>query len=468
MTAIGILIGILILSVMMFVHELGHYLTGRRLGFIIEEFSIFMGPVLFQWERHGIKYNIKLLPIGASVRFAGETPDDAPADAGQAAPAAASPLLQQGAAASGESRPVLNADRVYAPDEPGLFFNRPKWARALVIGTGPAINLLSGILAFLLMFSIFGYTIPVLQGTTAQTLAADAGLAAGDRILSANDEPIRTTLDYAAVDMFADVDVPVNLVVRNEAGETREVVLQPRVLDQYRLGVTLSGSDEQGGTIAEVDAQSNGGQPVLQAGDIIVSANGIAYADATAFRETVNQASGQPISLAIIRAGEKMTVAMTATLYQDYLPRGISFAGSRSFPQAVGQSFLYSWSIVKVTVRSIGMMFTGAVRPQDTLSGPVGVVGMITDVVEQKQPLSEKIYQLLWMFALISVSLGFMNLLPIPPLDGNHLLLIIVEAFRRKPLSMRIQTVIGVVGFALIISLALLGLLFDIMRLTGN
>ena len=362
----------------------------------------------------------------------------------------------------------MNADRVYSPDEPGLFFNRPKWARAIVIATGPAINLLSGILAFLLMFSIFGYTIPVLQGTAEQTLAADAGLVAGDRIISANGEPIRTSLDYAGVDMFVDADVPMNLVVRNAAGETRDVVLQPRKLDQYRLGVTLSGAGEQGGIIAAVDAQSNGGQPVLLAGDIIVSANGIAYADAAAFRETVNQASGQPITLEIIREGEPMTVTMTATLYQDDLPRGIYFASSQSFSQAVGQSFLYSWSIVKVTVRSIGMMFTGAVKPQDTLSGPVGVVGMITDVVEQKQPVSDKIYQLLWMFALISVSLGFMNLLPIPPLDGNHLLLIMVEAIRRKPLSMRIQTIIGIVGFALIISLALLGLLFDIMRLTGN
>jgi regulator of sigma E protease len=114
------------------------------------------------------------------------------------------------------------------------------------------------------------------------------------------------------------------------------------------------------------------------------------------------------------------------------------------------------------------MMFTGAVRPQDTLSGPVGVVSMIGDVVQQRQPLRETVYQLLWMFALISVSLGFMNLLPIPPLDGNHLILTAIEAIRGKRLSMKTQSVIGFVGFALIIGLALLGLTFDIMRIAGG
>jgi regulator of sigma E protease len=163
-----------------------------------------------------------------------------------------------------------------------------------------------------------------------------------------------------------------------------------------------------------------------------------------------------------------MTVVTVPTLYHDLLDRGIIFSASRAPGPAIGQSFQWSWSIVKVTVRSIGMMFSGAIRPQDTLSGPVGVVSMISDVVSQEQPLSEKIYQLLWMFALISVSLGFMNLLPIPPLDGNHLLLIGIEAIRGRRLPVRVQNLIGMLGIALIIMLALAGLLFDIMRLTGQ
>jgi regulator of sigma E protease len=114
------------------------------------------------------------------------------------------------------------------------------------------------------------------------------------------------------------------------------------------------------------------------------------------------------------------------------------------------------------------MMFSGALKPQETLSGPVGVVSLIGDVVNQKQPISETIYQLLWLFAIISVSLGFMNLLPIPPLDGHHLVLIGVEAIRGRRLSVKVQSMIGYIGFALIIGLALMGLVFDIMRLSGR
>jgi regulator of sigma E protease len=157
----GVFIGIVLLSLLMIVHELGHFLTGRRLGFRILEFSLFMGPVLYSWNRNGIAYSIRLLPIGASVRFAGE-----------------------------EDEAVSGLD----PADPGLFFNRPRWARAVVIATGPAINLLSGVLAFLILFSSFGCTIPVIQDTAAGTLARQAGLMAGDRILTANGAPVRTTL----------------------------------------------------------------------------------------------------------------------------------------------------------------------------------------------------------------------------------------------------------------------------------
>lgn len=429
----GIVVGLIILSIMMIVHELGHYLTGRRLGFKIEEFSIFMGPVLYSWERKGIKYNIKLLPIGASVRFGGEFPEDGQVDS-----------------------------------DPTHFFNRPKWARAIVIATGPALNLLSGVLAFFIMFAAFGYTLPVIGSIQAGSQAAAAGLQIGDRILKAGGEPIRTTLDYSSVDLFAPATDPVELVVRQPDGTTRSVSLVPVTRAVYRLGITIRSDVKIGIVIDSVESGSNGGSPVLKAGDILLSANGVTTEDLSKFSAAVNASAGAPVALEIQRDGQNMTVTSKTTLYNEAVPRGIYFQSSSEILPAVSQSFQWSWSIVKVTVRSIGKMFTGAIRPQDALSGPVGVVSMISDVVTQKQPLVDKIYQLLWMFALISVSLGFMNLLPIPPLDGNHLLLIIIEAIRRKPLSVKVQNLIGVVGIGLIIMLAVAGLLFDIMRLTGR
>lgn len=429
----GIVVGLLILSVMMIVHELGHYITGRKLGFTIEEFSIFMGPVLFSWKKNGIQYSLKLLPIGASVRFAGEYSDEQ--DTG---------------------------------DKPGHFFNRPRWARAIVISTGPALNLLSGVLAFFIMFVSFGYTLPVIDTVPGGTQAAEAGIKPGEQVIRVDDDPVRTTLDFSGHMLFIDEKTSVTLMLQSEDGSQRTVILEPKQQAAYRLGIVIRRDDALGVVIESVEPDSNEGHPVLEAGDVLLAANGVSVNDMTAFSEAVEKSAGQPIDVLIQRDGRDMTVTMRATRYEDWIDRGIYFQSTKAWGPAIGQSFQWSWSIVKVTVRSIGMMFSGRVRPQDTLSGPVGVVSMISDVVTQEQPLRDMLYQLLWLFALISVSLGFMNLLPIPPLDGNHLILIVIEAIRGRRLSARVQNLIGIIGIALIVMLALMGLFFDIMRLTGQ
>lgn len=430
----GVVVGLLILSAMMIVHELGHYLTGRKLGFTIEEFSIFMGPRLFSWERGGIRYSLKLFPIGASVRFAGEYPDP--------------------------NEPVDSS-------RPGDFYNRPLTARAAVIATGPALNLFSGVLAFLIMFLSFGYVLPTVAGVYPDTPAAAAGLAAGDRIVSIAGKAVRTTLDYGSIEMYLPKDKPVRLGVRGADGNVRQVDLQPMYRTAYQIGVTREPGGDQP-RITSVESWSNGGDPVLKAGDRLISADGKPISDPEAFSGAVAASAGRDVVIRVLRDGAEIDVPMRATERTVQIPRDLAFASGKTFGAALEQSFQWSWSIVKATVRGIGMMISGQVRAQDTLSGPVGVVAVISDVVSQTESLSDRLYQLLWLFALISVSLGFMNLLPIPPLDGNHLILIAVEAIRGKRLSPRVQSAIGMIGFGLIILLALAGLYFDVMRLTGR
>ncbi len=429
----GIVIGILILSLMMVVHELGHFITGLRLGFTIEEFAIFMGPVLFSWKRKGIQYSIKLFPIGASVRFAGELSDD--------------------------EDEVMDA---------GHFFKRPRWARASVIATGPALNLLSGLLAFFILFVSFGYTLPVIGEVLPGSQAQLAGVQPQERIVRLNDVRIRTTLDYSAELMMLAEDQPLQLLLEGPGRSRRTVTLQPAWKEAYRLGITVQGQADGHIMVDSVDPESNDGQPVLEAGDILLTADGVSTQDMAAFSQAVEASAGQPLQLTLIRGGAELQVTMRASRYRDPIDRGLVFVSSRQAGPALWQSVQWSWSIVKVTFKSIGAMFRGTIRPQDTLSGPVGVVSMISDVVKEPQPLLEKIYQLIWMFALISVTLGFMNLLPIPPLDGHHLILIGLEAIRGKRLSARLQNLIGLVGIAVIVALALFALLFDLLRLTGR
>jgi regulator of sigma E protease len=428
----GIVIGILILSLMMFLHELGHYLTGRRLGFTIEEFSIFMGPVLYSWTRNNIKYSIKMLPIGASVRFAGEYGDD--------------------------ETPKI--------DDPGRFFSRPKWARSIVIGTGPVVNLLSGVLALALMFSIFGYTVPVLGDVSPGTLAAHASLVKGDQIIGIEGHVVNTVIDYAGIVNFINPAKPLHLEIKKASGEVVPVILEPETRERYRLGITIKAG--QADVIDSVDAASNGGNPVLLAGDKLLAVNGIPFEKYDEFVNAVETSAGKTITITVSRNGETKDLEMVATKYNDPVALGISFQGRNEFFPAIGQAFQWPWSIIKLTLRSFGMLFAGTIKPQDALSGPVGVVTYINDVVTVQQPLSDKIQNLLWLFALVSVSLGFMNLLPIPPLDGYHLVLIVVEAIRRKRLTIKTQNIIGIIGIGVIVLLAVAGLVFDIMRLVNR
>ncbi len=432
-TVVGIIVGILILSVMMIVHELGHFLTGRRLGFKIEEFSIFMGPVLFSWTRKDVKYSIKAFPIGASVRFAGEFMEDGTMS-----------------------------------DDPSHFYNRPKWARAIVLVTGPLLNLLSGVMALLILFTAFGCAIPVQQeyDSYAGTQAYEAGILPGERIVSIEGEAVNTWIDLNGGLSFIGNDKTIAMQVRALDGTVRNVVLQPVKTTGYRLGINLSG-DTSKGIIGDVEATSNGGSPVLKKGDQLLAINGQAYNYDT-LPAIIRESAGETFEVTVLREGKTLDLQMVATSYEFFNSRGINPQTSQEFLTNVGQSFMSTWSIVKFTVRSIGMMFTGQIKAEDSLSGPVGIVTFVSDIVAQQQPLSDLIYQLLWIIALISVSLGFMNLLPIPPLDGNHLLLIGIEAIRGKRLTEKVQNMIGVFGFALIILLAITGLIFDIMRLVNR
>ncbi len=430
----GIVIGILILSLLMIVHELGHFLMGRALKFRIEEFSIFMGPKLFSWTRKEIVYSVRLFPIGAFVRFAGE-----------------------------EDRTV---------DDPGTFFHRPRWARALVIGAGPLVNLMAGLLSFLILFSMVGFFTPYIAAPAAGSQAAAAGLAAGDRVLSVNGDALWATMDYDVENGFVANTAAVSLRVRPADGSAvRTVNLVPLKQNGYRLGITTQGASVDGGLLVlSVDAASNGGSPVLLKDDVLLSVDGVSASDRTALTAAVNAAGAdKEMTVVVKRADVETTLTMKALSYEFVNDRGVSFTGGHGFFGAIGAAVKSSGSVVKLTFHSLSMLFSGAIKPQDALSGPVGIVDTIGGIVAQNQPFGVTASTLLLIFALISVNLGIFNLLPIPALDGSQLVLICVEAVRGgKRLPEKVENTIVAVGFFLIIALAVVGLVFDVMRIVNR
>ena len=439
----GILIGFLMLGLMMTIHELGHYLTGRKLGFAIKRFQIFMGPKLVTWYRQGIEYNICLIPIGAAVHFVGEY------DAAEVDDKALNMPVETG-----------DQDDI---DRSGWFTNKTKRERAAVIFAGPLVNILSGILAFILLFIITGMPVPKVQFVESDTRLASAGVLPGDTLLRVNHQPIRNDIDLATVQMLSNPEEPLLLDIERN-GEEKSLVSEPEKVTRFRLGIQLKPNQDQL-IVQSVAPGNNNGRPGLQAGDIILKIDNepVRFAD---LQYVLQTKKADAYLMTIERNGQQKVIEMRSQKQTGYLPYGFSMSLDRHALRAVPYAFSYSWSFVRSTFKGLGALITGRLKPDQSLSGPVGIVNMITGVVKaEAASLGEKCLMLLRLFALLSLSLGIMNLLPIPMLDGNQLLLLGVEGIRGRPLKPKTQTIVSIIGIVILLLLMVFSLYYDLVRL---
>ncbi|MGI6090619.1 MAG: RIP metalloprotease RseP [Saccharofermentanales bacterium] len=438
MTLLSILTGLILISIIMILHELGHYLTGRLLKFRIEQFSIFMGPVIFEWQRNNTRYNIKALPIGASVSFAGEE----------------------------EALEGQSGEHPYAAYDPGLFHNRPRWARALVIAMGPIINFITAFLVFIVLFSWIGAVKPELRTPPENSLAAQYKIEDGDRLLTLNGEKIRTDLDYSMALFSHSDNEDLILEVKKDDGSIERIVMAPEIAEtRWMIGISAREIAADQYEIVTVDPKSNQGSPVLQEKDRVLSVEGIPYGDSESIRALVADRAGSTVAVEIIRNGETMTIETKPTKLDLYRDPGLILTLSKDFGSVLSQATAYPWSIIKATVKGLSMLFKGEVGVKESVAGPIGIVTMVGDVVKQKQPLSEKIQQLLMYLGLLSVAVGVSNLLPIPPFDGNHLVVLGIEGAFRKDLPRKVKNAISYFGIFIVLTLMVLVLFVDLGRI---
>ena len=431
---ISIIVSLLGLGLLAAAHELGHFFAARLLGVTVEELSVFVGPSLVHWNRKGVVYHIRLIPFGAYVRFPGLDEDEA----GQ------------------------------LPENSYLF--EPRWKRLLISLAGPITNLVLGILIFMLVFGIFGFGSTRLSTIDSSTQMSATAASTGDEIVRINDSRVYTYLDLLYFTSEISNTDPMRLTLRSAAtGTEYDVTLSPDITKRYQLGVRVEGDkDSNGGwTIISVDEGQNDGNPVLKPGDSILSVNGVSVFDAE-YKNVLQNEGDTDVTVSIVRDGTAMDVTMKPMLVDTVNPRGILLQpGSGAF-ELVKQSSLYSVSIIRVTVMTLRDMVNGKVAPQNVVSGPVGIVTMVNDVVATPQvDNSLKAESLLQMAAFISVGLAFTNLLPLPGLDGNALVIVIVEMIRGKKLSLQSEKVLNIIGFGVLIALTIFALSSDILRLVG-
>ncbi len=436
MSPLSLVICILGLGILAAVHEIGHFLVARLLKIKVYELSIFVGPKLFSWKRKDIEYYIRLIPLGAYVRFS-EIDEE-----------------------TGELK----------DDNPENLINQARWKRLLVSLAGPAMNVILGIIIFMICFSKFGFLELkqdiVLEGTQ---VAATHQIEEGDTIIEFNGQRVFCQMDLSYyLGKVSNVDEVTLKMKSARTGEKYEVVLVPEITEQYMLGIThYAQFDENGGwKITSVDEQQNEGNPVLKAGDSVLSVNDVPVTDPS-ISDLVRNSKGEILNIRLIRGGEEMTLQMKATMIKSANLRGIYLKDGEGFFACLHEAVVFPIAFVRISIDAIAQVFTGSVPAYDVVSGPVGIASVVSDVVDDKEAdSSEKIEMLLILLGGISVGLAFTNMLPIPGLDGNAIVLTVVEMVRGKKLSRKSEQIINVIGFVMIIGLVIFALVSDIIRLS--
>jgi regulator of sigma E protease len=351
------------------------------------------------------------------------------------------------------------------------------WKRIAIVAAGPGFNLIFTIVAFWAMFMLGKPDVAPVVTAAPHSMAAAAGVQPGDRILAVDGDPVTTWSDSMAAVANATLGrQPLPLTVRDKDGRQRQLVLP---LDQLPAGQDVGQYlDTLGLKLAPppaVAATVMAGQPAalagMQAGDRIVSVNGKAVTDFSAFGDLVQQQAARSPTLALVvdRNGQRLKLEVTTRFesLQGQPARWVMGVGSPVTElatlhygplRALGASLETTWRNTTQTFGMLGKMLTGEASTKN-LSGVIGIAEVANASASMGLPW------FLQFLALVSLSLAILNLLPIPVLDGGHLLYYLVELVKGSPVSEQVMIVGQYIGLALLFTLMGLAFYNDIHRM---
>lgn len=344
---------LIVLTVVVFVHEMGHYLVGRWCGIGVKAFSIGFGPEIFSFnDKHGTRWRLAAIPLGGYVKFAGDMTGAGSID--QAA-----------------------IDKMTDAEKKVAFHLQPVWKRALTVFAGPFANLILTIVIFSFFFALYGKNVadPIVETVVPGSVAEKAGFLPGDLFVSVDGSPIVT---------FTDVQRYVSTRAEQE----------------------LAFIVKRDGAQREIKA--------------------------TPLTQEIDDALGNKVKIAIL--GIKISSSENTFRNIEYSP-----------VQAVGQAIVESKFIIAETGRFFVRLAKGR-EDKCQLGGPVKIATMAG------QAASRGIDWLIQLTAMLSIGIGILNLLPIPPLDGGHLLLYGMESVMRRPVSAKMQDMVFRIGTVLVLT----------------
>ena len=422
-----------VLGVLIFVHELGHFLVAKYFGVGVEVFSLGFGKRVAGFRRGDTDYRLSLLPLGGYVKMVGENPDE---------------------------------DLTGANNE---YLGKPKWQRFLVLLAGPAMNV-----ALAFIFTVIVYQLgirvqadandPVVIGLVQDdSAAAAAGLVPGDRVVSVDGESMPNWEQFRTRILIS-ANEPLRLgVIRG--GVEISVPVTPRSTGQQGtglIGVTAPVPPEVG-PVAEGGIAAAAG---LQPGDLIVGIDGNDISHWNRLVELLSDGTGQQLLLSVDRAGALFETTLTPRLGDNdvldvgFVPNAANFFEVRSYP--IGQAMVEAGRSLQRQSLLLGeilkRLFTGRMSVR-TLSGPLEIARFSGDATRTGDPSVVMSFM-----AFISLQLGILNLLPIPVLDGGQIALILFEGAIRRDLSLQVKERIMQVGLVMLVSLMVVVLTLDVTK----
>ena len=420
---------LIVIGILVFVHEFGHFITAKRAGVRVEKFSLGMGPKLFGYKKGDTEYVLSALPLGGYVKMAGENPDEEPTGA---------------------------ADEFQA---------KTVWQRAKIAAAGSLTNILVAFILMPIVYMVGTYAEgPAKVGFVERdSPAAKAGFMAGDVIVEINGRTISDwTKALSLIAVNPDTDVTVTL---ERGAEKKVLTLRPEAATELRIGTA--------GLIPDMPAEIGRlrkGLPAEKAGlkvnDKILAVDNVTIYHWNQFSLAVKESNGKALKLRIERAGKRMEITITPVMDSGRYVIGVEpyiryVFKKFGFLESIRLGFTKTLETADLTFITLKKLVTFGLSIK-TLGGPVMIAQM------SGQAAAAGLSAFIALMATISLSLGMLNLLPIPVLDGGMLLFLAIEAVRKKPLSRRVMEVSQGVGAAVLISLILVVSYNDVMRLFFN
>ena len=428
------------LASLIFIHELGHFLIARKCGVTVEKFSIGFGPKIIGFKSGGTEYLIAAIPLGGYVKMKGEDPGE-----------------------------ELN-------DSQGSFSAAPVYQRLAIAFGGPLFNIL---FAFAIYVGIYMVGIPTSGSDVGKihdnSSALAAGLQTGDRIIE---------IDGKKVQYWHELQD----IIHNSPGKKMEFVIErdpktiltlsitpntKEVADLFgdKKSIGLIGIERLGRRIAAIKAGSPADRAGLQVGDDILSIDDTKVIGFSDIKTAALDKPGQELAFRVSRDGQEQILKVTPELktrldlkgndvnygYMGFGISGVMVTERHSFLGSISRGLEKTWEVTHLIGTSIKKLITGSISPKN-IGGPIQIFQAFGDHAEQG------LMDFILLTALLSINLGLLNLLPIPILDGGHILFFLVEIVKGKPISEANRERAAQVGLFMLLSLMVFAFYNDIMR----